>query len=145
MRTTSAVIADEAAQPAVDAGAGLPRRLLWPLGAGLLLRWGLAILTEFHPIFPEYYYTDALLTDRLARGLAEVWSSGSGRIPNIEPSWRIFTALVGGTYCLAGPVPLLPKLLNGLAAMAAVCLWARLAFLCVGGRAATLVAWMLAL
>jgi hypothetical protein len=74
------------------------------------LRVACAVVTQYKPIFPAYYYTDADLThDRAARALQEM---RAGRPPAIagDLSVRIQTALTLGVYEIFGPRPLCMKI-----------------------------------
>lgn len=91
------------------------------LGCALIafaLRLGLAVVTEYAPIFPGYYYTDSRLMDRLGREIAETWTPGK---PIAAPtSQRAQGLLIAAIYKLVGPRPLAAKAFSALAAAAAV-------------------------
>jgi hypothetical protein len=101
------------------------RRLLLIASAAFALRVGVAVLTEFHPIFPPYYYQDEAFVDGQALEMADDWSRG---LPTVfsaacAPSRR---ALVLGTAVLYGAFgdhPLIPRLGDALlGAIGALCL-----------------------
>lgn len=86
----------------------------------LALRVASASLTEFKPIFPPYYYTDAAVIHSYAtRGLEDV-RAGRAPVINGPLGERIQTIVSLGIYRLFGPLPFLVKLLNAfLGALAA--------------------------
>lgn len=92
------------------------RALLLIAAAAFVLRAGAAVLTEFKPIFPAYYYTDAVFVDQAARETTQAWSIGNRLNRSYSPPQRVhilFTALI---YVAVGPNPIAAKLVNALAA-----------------------------
>lgn len=84
----------------------------------LTLRAAAAVVTELHPIFPDYYYTDAnVFHDAAVRSLqgGSVWSAEF----NGTLSERIQVLISAGIYAVFGMHPFAVKLLN--AAGGAVC------------------------
>jgi len=79
-----------------------------------------------HPIFPEYYYADAHLYDAQARVHAATMRGGVFQPSNLTPGRELYTRWVACLYYLAGPCPLLPMLINGVLAGAAILLWHRI-------------------
>jgi len=80
----------------------------------LSLRAGLAGLTEFAPIFPAYYYTDAELMDKLGWDMAQAWSKPQEYLMPGSPSQRSQTFLLACIYRVFGHRPLVAKLINAL-------------------------------
>jgi hypothetical protein len=101
------------------------RRPLTSLAAfALALRVACAAATEIHPLFPAYYYTDAVMTHSYAvSALADV---RAGRLPVINGALgeRIQTAISLGFYRALGPRPFLIKLFNALLGALAVAAFA---------------------
>jgi hypothetical protein len=92
------------------------RALLLVAVAAFALRCGAAVLTEFKPVFPAYYYNDAEYVDLNAREVLQAWSAGSSLSRSYSPSQKahiLFTALI---YRAVGPHPIAAKLANALAA-----------------------------
>ncbi|MDP3541451.1 MAG: hypothetical protein Q8T11_03160, partial [Elusimicrobiota bacterium] len=103
------------------------RRPLLALGAlALVLRASCALVTEFKPIFPAYYYTDANLIHAAATGALEDVHAGRAPMINGTLSARIQTLITLQTYRTFGARPLAIKLINAvLGALAVVTLtWA---------------------
>lgn len=123
----------------------LSKAALAALAACLALRWGVSLLTEFKPIFPDYYYTDARLYDKGARELLEAWETDSEPNVPVAPSHSLYVLSTAALYQAFGAQPLAPKLVNGLVATAAVFFWYRIALLLAPQGAAVLFVWMLAL
>lgn len=80
----------------------------------LALRAASAVLTEYKPIFPAYYYTDADVT-RVA-ALQALDDERAGRVATIKGTLaeRIQTRISIGVYRAFGPRPLPIKFLNAL-------------------------------
>jgi hypothetical protein len=95
----------------------------------LILRAACALVTEFNPIFPAYYYTDASLTHvNAAAALADL---RAGRAPLITGTLgeRLQTSITLAAYRIFGPRPLAAKLVNAsLGALAVAALAWALAF-----------------
>ncbi len=96
------------------------RRLALIAAAAFGLRASAAVLLERHPLFPAYYYQDALLTDQLAKRVFSLWRDG--RLPPLPyaPSQRLLAVLTAALYRAAGPRPLAAQLVNGALGGAAV-------------------------
>ncbi|MBI5245389.1 MAG: glycosyltransferase family 39 protein [Elusimicrobia bacterium] len=121
-------------------------RAIWIILAGALaLRWGMAAATEFWPIFPDYYYTDARLYDEDAVKLLESRHKNPKALAPLSPGREVYTCWIAWLYGLFGFVPLLPKLLNAIMGVLAIWLLARLARKAAGEEAALLSAGFLAL
>lgn len=120
-----------------------PDRLYAALFAvALLTRLGLAVLTEFNQLFPDYYFNDAVLYDELARRILAAWEGG-GAMDFISPGMETFALCVAALYKLAVPAPVVVKLVNALlgALCCAAAAWTAAA---VGGRRAGVLAFALA-
>jgi hypothetical protein len=92
----------------------MTRTLARIFAAALLLRLGAAVLTETHPLFPSFYYTDAQSIDRLA---GEKWSAereGRPFLFNGTQSQLVQVKIQAALYRLVGPRPLAMKLVNTL-------------------------------
>ncbi len=91
----------------------------------LTLRIGCALATEFDPIFPAYYYTDAALTHSAATAALD--DLAAGRAPHIGGtlSEQMQTVMTLGTYRIFGPRPLAIKLVNALLGTLAIVALAR--------------------
>ncbi|MBI2385610.1 MAG: hypothetical protein HYV14_06315 [Elusimicrobia bacterium] len=88
------------------------------------LRVACATATEFHPLFPAYYYTDASLAHENAVGALE--DIRAGRAPRFNGSLaeRLQTSVSLGVYRTFGVRPFLLKLLNALLGALAVAAFA---------------------
>ena len=89
------------------------RTLLAIAASAFALRAGAAVLTEYRPLFPSYYYTDAQFADREARKLLGLIDEPPATSSLSHRAHAAFTALI---YRASGPRPLAPKLVNALAA-----------------------------
>ncbi|MDD5301910.1 MAG: hypothetical protein PHS14_02290 [Elusimicrobia bacterium] len=103
------------------------RRPLTALAAfALSLRIASAVITEYKPIFPAYYYTDAVVIHGYA--ISALQDIHDGRAPVINGSLgeRVQTLLSLEMYRLFGPHPFLIKLFNAFlgALSAAAFAWA---------------------
>mgnify|MGYP001568519445 CR=1 FL=1 len=77
-----------------------------------ILRAGVAVVTEFKPIFPAYYYTDAVYADQMAGEILDHRARGERFIPSVSPSKRVHAAALAGLYRVFGRRPLAAKLAN---------------------------------
>ncbi|MCM2304433.1 MAG: hypothetical protein NDJ72_07000 [Elusimicrobia bacterium] len=121
------------------------RAILAIAAAAFALRAGTALLTEFNPIFPAYYYADSDFSDHYARETTRAWSRGEKANLSYSPPQRVhilFTALI---YRAVGPRPMGPKLANCLAAALGVAAFGLLSGRLFGPRAGTASAFLLAL
>lgn len=123
----------------------MTRPVLAALLCGLALRWGAAVLTEFHPILPAYHYTDAGYDHDQAVQVAKVWRSDSGSMPASSASKKLYVHWVALQYRLFGAQKIVPKLVNGLFAAAGAFLWYRIALMYFPGQTALIFLWMLAI
>lgn len=88
-------------------------RLLAAIGAvALALRVGVACLTQSHPLFPAFYYTDAQVMNE---GAAEADAARLAGKPYLYPgiaglSQRMQVSLQAGLYRFVGPRPIAAKL-----------------------------------
>lgn len=80
--------------------------------AAFLLRAGVSVLTQYKPIFPGYYYHDAVFGEKLAAQMADAWSRGRSFQTRYSPPQRIHAALLALPYLVIGPKPLGGKLIN---------------------------------
>lgn len=108
-------------------------------GAGFIalaaaLRLGTAALTEFKPIFPAYYYNDAVLNDVNARQTIAAWASGD-RTAFLAPGAEAYTLWTAFLYKAFLPAPIVPKAANAFIGAAAVAFWAAAAAVLYGRRA----------
>ncbi|PIR15319.1 MAG: hypothetical protein COV48_15025, partial [Elusimicrobia bacterium CG11_big_fil_rev_8_21_14_0_20_64_6] len=92
------------------------RAILAIAAVAFALRSGTAILTEVKPIFPAYYYTDAVFIDQYARETVETWALGHHLFLAYSPTQRTHILLTALIYQVAGPRPIAAKLVNALAA-----------------------------
>jgi hypothetical protein len=88
------------------------RALLLIAAAAFALRAGAAVLTEFKPIFPAYYYTDAVFVDHDARETIEAWAAGTWLNRSYSAPQRIHILLTALLYRAVGPRPIAAKLAN---------------------------------
>ena len=90
----------------------------------LALRVACAVVTEYKPIFPAYYYTDATLTHDYA--LSALKDIREGRAPLINGTLgeRVQTLTSLEIYRMLGPRPFALKLLNALLGALAVAAFA---------------------
>lgn len=112
---------------------------------GLALRWTTAVVTEFYPIFPSYYYTDARHFDLKARKTVENWEKTGFLLEPASPSSKVYIASTAVFYKFFGPQPMIPKIVNGTVAVGAIYFWYRISLLFIPSSAAIIVLWMLAL
>ncbi|MBI5247352.1 MAG: hypothetical protein HY923_09230 [Elusimicrobia bacterium] len=99
----------------------IKRRPFLALGSlALTLRVAAAVVTEFNPIFPPYYYTDSRLFHEAA--VSALRENTQGRRPVFEgtTNTRAQTLLVYQLYRLTGPRPLAVKLVNAVLGAAGV-------------------------
>ncbi len=97
------------------------QRPLLALGAlALVLRASCALVTEFQPIFPAYYYTDANVVHAAATSALDDIRAGRAPMINGTLSARIQTLLTLQTYRAFGTNPLAIKLLNAVLGALAV-------------------------
>lgn len=92
------------------------RTLFAIAAAAFALRAGAAVLTEFKPVFPAYYYADAEFADREARETLAARARGERRDPGYTTSQRTHIVFTAALYRAFGAHPLAPKLVNALAA-----------------------------
>jgi hypothetical protein len=109
------------------------------------LRAGLAVLTEFTPIFPPYYYTDANFYNEQSIRTARHWKDPASPMPNVEPHSLAYVGSTAALYRFLGENILLPKLANALLASAAIGLWALIVSAAFGESAGLWMAWLLCL
>jgi hypothetical protein len=121
------------------------RALLAIAAAAFALRAGAAVLTEFKPIFPDYYYTDAVFVDHYARETVKTWELGLPFHLSYAPPQRVHIWLTALVYHAFGAHQILAKLLNALAAAAGVGAFGLLAGRLFAPRAALAAAALMAL
>lgn len=91
--------------------------------AALVLRAGAALLTEYKPIFPAYYYHDAAFVENIAWDMAQTWRAGHAFRTAYSPAQRVHALMMAVPYYAIGRRPLANKLINAaLGAAAAVLL-----------------------
>lgn len=90
----------------------LRRRLWWVGAAAVVLRLGTALLTEIHPIFPAYYYTDGRIADQAAAAILAAKREGRPSTYNASLSQNLQARILAGLYGLTGPRPLAAKAAN---------------------------------
>lgn len=113
------------------------RHIIFALGIFALafgLRAGMATLTEFKPLFPDYYYNDAYMYDAAARKVLAAWESGSSK-SFLAPGTEGYALWVAALYKATIPTPFIPKLFNCLLGAACVSVWAWTAAVLFGKRA----------
>ena len=120
------------------------RLALIALGA-LVLRAGAAMLLEHHPIFPAYYYHDAVLTDELSRQTLAAWRQGAALPLDYGPSQRLVAFCTAALYRVFGLHPLIPMLANAALGALGVFALGVLASRAFGPRAGLLAAGAVAL
>lgn len=86
-----------------------------------LLRAGVAVVTEFHPIFPAFFYTDAVFADQMAGEILEQRARGQRFIHTVSPAKRVHAASLACLYRFTGRRPLAAKLVN--AAFGGMIIW----------------------
>lgn len=87
------------------------------------LRAGIAVLTEYKPLFPDYYYHDAVFVERIAWDMAQTWRNGVAYATSYSPPQRAHAAVLALPYVLIGRHPLVNKLLNSALGAAALALF----------------------
>ncbi len=88
------------------------RRVLLAIGAAaLVLRVGVALLTESHPLFPAYYYTDARLVDAAAASSYAAEHGGPPFTYTGNLSQHLHVGLQTALYREIGPRPFAMKLI----------------------------------
>ena len=108
-----------------------PRALALLAVAAFLLRLGVATLTERHPLFPDYYYTDAHLMNAASLSVMDRLARGEGYYYNATLGQRTQVLVQTSVYRLLGVHPFAMKALNcilGAAAVAALAAAAATAF-----------------
>ncbi|MBI5631769.1 MAG: glycosyltransferase [Elusimicrobia bacterium] len=110
----------------------------------LALRAGLAVLTESHPIFPAFHYTDAEIMDQGAWGLTQAWEKSLPYEMPGSTSQRIHLVWLALIYRIVGHVPLAAKLVNALFGALSVWAFFRLCLPVFGASQAFLAAGVLA-
>lgn len=90
------------------------RRLALIGAAAFALRLGLAFATERHPLFPDYYYTDARLIDAGAAAAYSDIRAGNpyGYVGSLSQRFQVRTQTA--VYQLVGPRPFAMKILHSL-------------------------------
>ena len=88
------------------------RRLVCIVAAAFVLRLTLAAITENHPLFPPYYYTDANLIDDAARRTATDVAAGRPYSYAGTPSQRLQVRIQTALYRGVGIHPFAMKTLN---------------------------------
>lgn len=101
--------------------AELRRLLLAVLAAALAARIGTAILTDYKPLFPPYYYADSKLMDEAAWSTAESWRTGEPSKLTFSLGQRLHSRFIAAIYYAGGHHPLLAKLVHCLFSAAALC------------------------
>lgn len=114
-------------------------RLFAAIGAAALaLRLGTSVVTESHPLFPSFYYTDAQVMNDAAADDDEARRAGKPYLfPGIAGlSQRMQVALQADLYRFVGPRPLAVKLIDAaLGALSVVVLGIGLSFVFSPGPA----------
>lgn len=90
------------------------RALSWVFAAALVLRVGVAILTETRPIFPAFYYTDAQRIELLVAQTLAAKAEGGPLAFNGTQSQFVQVKTQLALYRIFGPHPLAIKLFNAL-------------------------------
>jgi hypothetical protein len=121
------------------------RALLAIAATALALRAGTAVLTEYKPIFPSYYYNDSVFVDKYARETVNAWAIGQSRNLAYSPSQRVHILLTALIYRVCGPRPIAAKIVNALAATAGIVAFGLLAGRLFAPRAALAAAGLMAL
>lgn len=88
------------------------RALSWIFAAAFILRAGAAILTETHPIFPSFYYTDAQRIELLVTQTLTAEKEGRPFVSNATQSQIVQVKTQVALYRLFGPHPLAIKIFN---------------------------------
>ncbi|MBI5211302.1 MAG: glycosyltransferase [Elusimicrobia bacterium] len=112
--------------------------------ASLLLRAGLAVVTEFDPIMPEYYFTDARYADDMASEILAARQGGRRFVPPVSPAKRLQAYALALLYAAVGFRPLAAKLANALMGALSVLAFYGLARSAFGSRCALLAAALVA-
>ncbi len=90
--------------------------------AAFALRAGVAVLTEYKPLFPAYYYHDAVFVENIAWDMAETWRAGNSFRTAYSPAQRVHAYLMAIPYSIVGRKPLVNKLINAFLGATAVIL-----------------------
>ncbi len=90
------------------------RALAGIFAAALVLRLGVAVLTETYPLFPSYYYTDAQRLELLVTETMAAERAGRPSTAIATQSQLIQVKTQVALYRLFGPRPLAIKVLNSL-------------------------------
>lgn len=90
------------------------RALSWIFAAALALRLGAAVLTEIHPIFPAFYYTDAQRVELLVAQTMAAEAEGRPAAFQGTQSQLVQVKTQMLLYRLFGPRPLAVKLFHAL-------------------------------
>ncbi len=115
-----------------------PVRLLFLVALGL--RAGVALVTEVHPLLPDYHYTDAHYMDEIAGDMLKARAEGRYFMPGFSPSKRVHAMATEAVYRVAGRRPIAMKLLQAFIGSLAVVAFFYLAAGAVGPGAALVAA-----
>ncbi len=88
------------------------RRWLFLGLAAFALRAGAAVLTEYKPLFPAYYYNDAVFIEGIAWDMAQTWRSGVMYRSPYSTAQRAHAAALALPYAVVGRRPFVNKLIN---------------------------------
>lgn len=80
--------------------------------AAFAVRTGAAILTEYKPLFPAYYYNDAVFVERMAWDMAQTWRSGALYRSPYSTAQRAHAAALALPYAVVGRRPFVNKMIN---------------------------------
>jgi len=90
--------------------------------AAFALRAGAAVVTEYNPLFPAYYYNDAVFVENMAWDMAQTWRSGAMYRSPYSTAQRAHAAALALPYAVVGRRPFVNKLINVLLGSASVVL-----------------------
>lgn len=82
--------------------------------AAFALRAGVAVLTEYKPLFPAYYYHDAVFAEKMASDMSSAWREGRPYRSSYSAPQRIHAFLLAVPYLVVGEHPFVGKLLASL-------------------------------
>lgn len=90
------------------------KRLFLLAACAFVLRAAAALLIQHRPLFPAYYYQDAVLTDTLSRQTLAAWKQGAALPLDYSPAQRLVVFCTAALYRLFGLHALIPMLANAL-------------------------------
>lgn len=90
------------------------------LSLSLFLRIGASVFTEYHPIFPSYYYTDAKMYESMAWEIASEWKELNPVYIKVPYHYYNYERMLAPVYMIFGHHKILLKFYNVAASILAI-------------------------